>query len=119
MGVKDTVQQMREMAAGSDLDVAEFMIQDIFEEYPFFGQYPLDKLRTTACLMGSLIAQAVFKGRSLFVGLRLIVECFEVRSKTSSVPDSARCATGESTAGPFFFPCTQIGHLFHPSCMLL
>lgn len=81
VGVNELVQQLREMAAGSDIETAEYMIQDIFEEYRFFGQYPGDKLRTTAALMGSLIAQAVFSGRSLFIGLKMIIECFEVCSK--------------------------------------
>lgn len=79
-GVNELVQQLREMAAGSDIETAEYMIQDIFEEYPFFGQYPSDKLRTTAALIGSMIAQAVFVGRSLFLALKMIIECLEVFS---------------------------------------
>lgn len=66
VGVNELVQQLREMAAGSDIETAEYMIQDIFEEYRFFGQYPGDKLRTTAALMGSLIAQAVFGPITLY-----------------------------------------------------
>jgi CCR4-NOT transcription complex subunit 1 TTP binding domain len=77
-GVNELVQQLREMAAGSDIETAEYMIQDIFEEYPFFAQYPSDKLRTTAALIGSMIAQAVFVGRSLFLALKMIIECLEV-----------------------------------------
>lgn len=77
-GVMELVQQLREMAAGKDIETAEYMIQDIFEEYPFFGQYPSDKLRTTAALIGSMIARGVFVGRSLFLALKMIIECLEV-----------------------------------------
>ena len=74
----DLVQQLREMAAGADVETAEYMVQDIFEEYPFFAQYPVDKLRTTAALIGTMVAQGVLIGRSLFVALKMILECLQV-----------------------------------------
>lgn len=75
----DLVQQLREMASGADVETAEYMVQDIFEEYPFFAQYPVDKLRTTAALIGTMVAQGVLIGRSLFVALKMILECLQVR----------------------------------------
>ena len=77
-GVGDLVQQLREMASGADVETAEYMVQDIFEEYPFFAQYPVDKLRTTAALIGTMVAQGVLVGRSLFVALKMILECLQV-----------------------------------------
>lgn len=77
-GVGDLVQQLREMASGADVETAEYMVQDIFEEYPFFSQYPVDKLRTTAALIGTMVAQGVLVGRSLFVALKMILECLQV-----------------------------------------
>lgn len=74
----DLVQQLREMASGADVETAEYMVQDIFEEYPFFAQYPVDKLRTTAALIGTMVAQGVLVGRSLFVALKMILECLQV-----------------------------------------
>jgi hypothetical protein len=112
-GVNRLVQQMREMIAGSDIETAEYMIQDIFEEYMFFAQYPPDKLRTTAAFIGTMIAQGVLVGRSLFVALKMIIEGIKVRLMRiigAQLPRSDHLKAVDTSHAKLYF-CLSISRL--------
>ncbi len=55
-------------------DIYACMIHSLFDEYRFFGKYPLKELEITGILLGMLIQNQLINGASLHFGLSLVLE---------------------------------------------
>jgi hypothetical protein len=77
--VNAVVDRMCAMMASGDVEPVECVVQELVNEFPYFQQYPQNKLQLVGALVGQLIASRVLVNYSLIISCRMVLESLKVR----------------------------------------